>query len=114
MIETLTMGPVGLVPCNVAPHLTPTERRLLDLLQSRAGEAVTRTEVVARVLDDDLAAERTVDVHVRALRKKLGPAAHIRTIRGAGYAWAGEPPRDSAAGELVLPWPPRNGALPDP
>ena len=69
------------------PHLTPTERRLLHLLQSRAGEVVTRTEVVARVLDDGLASERTVDVHVRALRKKLGPAAHIRTYRGVGYAW---------------------------
>jgi DNA-binding winged helix-turn-helix (wHTH) protein len=75
------------IPAAELPHLTPTERRLLYLLQSRAGEVVSRAEVVRSVLDDELASARTVDVHIRALRKKLGPAAHILTYRGEGYAW---------------------------
>ena len=77
------------------PHLTPTERRLLETLQTRPGQVLSRTELVTLALQDTLASERTIDVHIRALRKKLGAAARIRTFRGKGYSWtkpAEEPP----------------------
>lgn len=82
-------GPDGQAPAREEklPHLTRTERRLLEALRGRAGQVITRAELVRGVLGDPLASARTVDVHIRALRKKLGPAARILTIRGAGYTW---------------------------
>jgi hypothetical protein len=69
-------------------NLTPTERRLLDLLRSNPGQVYSRAELVALVIGDALVGERTIDVHIRALRKKLDPHAHnIRTIRKAGYCF---------------------------
>src|SRR4051812_4205275 len=73
------------------PHLTRTERRLLEALRGRAGQPLSRAELVRAVLNDPLASGRTVDVHIRALRRKLGPAARILTIRGTGYTWDDDP-----------------------
>lgn len=67
--------------------LTKSEFRLLDTLIRQPGRAFDRTELVDAALGEDtMVLERTIDVHVRALRKKMGPAADlIETVRGVGY-----------------------------
>jgi two-component system phosphate regulon response regulator PhoB len=67
--------------------LTPTEFRMLWTLMSQPGRPFSRNELLETSRGDDAnALERTVDVHVRALRKKLGPAEDlIETVRGIGY-----------------------------
>ncbi|GIX46296.1 MAG: DNA-binding response regulator [Candidatus Tectimicrobiota bacterium] len=67
--------------------LTPTEFRILHLLARRPGWVFTRAQIVARVQGEEAAVtERAVDVHIVALRRKLGPCAGlIETIRGVGY-----------------------------
>lgn len=67
--------------------LTYKEFRLLQLLLEAGGRVLTRSVLMDKVWD--LAAERenrTLDVHVRTLRAKLGEAgAYIETVRGVGY-----------------------------
>jgi len=67
--------------------LTPTEFRLLEALLRQAGRAFTRHELMdAAIGEDAVVLERTIDVHVKSLRKKLGEAADlIETVRGVGY-----------------------------
>lgn len=66
---------------------TPTEYRLLDALVRGAGRTFTRQELVERAFGDDYdGLDRTVDVHVMNLRKKLGEAGKaIVTVFGVGY-----------------------------
>ena len=67
-------------------HLTPTEFDLLCLLAARPGVVFTREQLLADVWGwRDGAGQRTVDSHVRGLRRKLG-AEHVRTVHGVGYA----------------------------
>jgi DNA-binding response OmpR family regulator len=70
--------------------LTPTEVRLLDVLMRAAGRTFTRQELVERVLGEEYEGlDRTVDVHVMNLRRKLGQAGKaIVTVFGAGYRFA--------------------------
>lgn len=66
--------------------LTPSEFALLDMLIRQPGRAFSRAELVDSALGDSLVLERTIDVHVRALRKKLGASASlVETVRGVGY-----------------------------
>ncbi len=67
--------------------LTPTEFRLLEVLIRQAGRAFTRYELMdAAIGEDAVVLERTIDVHVKSLRKKLGEAGGlIETVRGVGY-----------------------------
>lgn len=67
--------------------LTRGEFRLLALLVSRPGRVYTRTQIIDAVQDEERSVtERTVDVQLVGLRRKLGDwAAHIETIRGVGY-----------------------------
>lgn len=67
--------------------LTKSEFRLLDTLIRQPGRAFDRSELVDAALGEDtMVLERTIDVHVRALRKKMGGAADlIETVRGIGY-----------------------------
>jgi len=66
--------------------LTPSELALLDTLVRQPGRAFARSELIDAALGDALVLERTVDVHIRALRKKLGSSSSlIETIRGVGY-----------------------------
>ncbi len=67
--------------------LTPTEFRLLEVLIRQSGRAFTRFELMdAAIGEDALVLERTIDVHVKSLRKKLGEAGDlIETVRGVGY-----------------------------
>lgn len=67
--------------------LTPTEFRLLETMLRQAGRAFSRHELMdAAIGEDAIVLERTIDVHVKSLRKKLGDAAElIETVRGVGY-----------------------------
>lgn len=68
-------------------ELTKSEFRLLDTLIRQPGRAFDRSELIDSALGEDtLVLERTIDVHIRALRKKIGPEADaIETVRGVGY-----------------------------
>ena len=81
--------PRGAADPALAP-LTPTERRLWELLRTQPERTFTRAELVALVMPDAVVLERTSDVHVKSLRRKLGPAAAaIQTVRGVGYRFIG-------------------------
>lgn len=68
-------------------HLTPTEFDLLVTLASSPRTVLTRERLLAEVWDwVDASGTRTVDSHVKALRRKLGPDL-IRTVHGVGYAF---------------------------
>ena len=71
--------------------LTLTEFRLLCLLAGRPGWVFTRDQIVKRVHGDDYpASDRSVDVQVVNLRKKLGPCGkYLETVRGVGYRFKG-------------------------
>ncbi len=67
-------------------HLTPTEFDLLTCLASTPGKVRTREDLLAQIWGyRDGSGVRTVDSHVRALRRKLGPGI-VRTVHGVGYA----------------------------
>jgi DNA-binding response OmpR family regulator len=69
-------------------HLTPTEFALLHCLAARPDVVHSREELLLKVWGDRTGfAVRTVDSHVQALRRKLGPGL-IRTVHGVGYAVA--------------------------
>lgn len=67
--------------------LTHKEFELLCLLLDNRGRVLTRDVIMDKIWDSDFDREnRTVDVHVRTLRAKLGDAgAYIETVRGVGY-----------------------------
>ena len=66
--------------------LTQREFDLLDYLVRRAGQVVTRDELLESVWGFVSPGEtRTVEVHVAQLRKKLGQPDLIETVRGLGY-----------------------------
>ncbi len=68
-------------------ELTPSEFRLLETLMRDPGRAYERSDLIDLALGEDtVVLERTIDVHVRALRKKLGDRGDlIETVRGVGY-----------------------------
>jgi len=67
--------------------LTPTEFRLLECLLRQPGRAFTRPQLMdAAIGEAAIVLERTIDVHIKSLRRKLGPAGeYIETVRGLGY-----------------------------
>lgn len=74
-------------------ELTAAEFDLLDLLMRSAGEVVSREDIARKVLDRPLLPlDRSIDVHVSNLRKKLGDAPdgseYIKTVRSVGYIFA--------------------------
>lgn len=92
--EVLTAGPIHL---DAARHevstgdqkvdLTATEFRLLKALMAAHGRVLSRTQLIDAALGENVAVtDRTIDVHITGLRKKLGGAAEwVQTIRGIGY-----------------------------
>jgi two-component system alkaline phosphatase synthesis response regulator PhoP len=61
------------------------EFELLSLLASKPGKVFTRDEILERVWGSDIiVGDRTIDVHIRKLREKLGEE-HIKTVKGIGY-----------------------------
>jgi len=67
--------------------LTATQFRLLHQLASNPGRVFTRQQLLNRIVGEHaIVSDRNIDVHVRTIRKALGPHADaIETIRGIGY-----------------------------
>lgn len=100
--ELLSGGPIRLdrgrheVTVHDAPvALTATEFRVLAALMNARGRVLDRDKLIDLVLGTGVAVtNRTIDVHIAALRKKLGGAsAWIQTVRGVGYTFR-EPQAD--------------------
>jgi two-component system alkaline phosphatase synthesis response regulator PhoP len=71
--------------------VTPTQFRLLSVLMSEPGRIFTRPELVEKAVGD-LVELRTVDVHIKELRRKLDPDdGRIETVRGKGYRYRSTP-----------------------
>jgi DNA-binding response OmpR family regulator len=92
--EKVQAGPVTIdserheVFLNGAPlALTLAEFRLLQTLTSRPGRVFTRDQLLEKITGGDaVVIDRNVDVHIRAIRKKLGHESEmILTVRGVGY-----------------------------
>ena len=65
--------------------LPKKEFELLHLLISKPGKVFTREEILNKVWGDDVVVgDRTIDVHIRKLREKMGET-YFRTIKGVGY-----------------------------
>ena len=75
-----------------AVTLTLTEFRLLVALASARGRVLTRNQLIDHAMGvNTVVTDRTIDVHMTALRKKLGKArTHLQTVRGVGYRLAAE------------------------
>ena len=82
-------------------ELGPTEFRLLHYLMTHAERVHSRSQLLDQVWGDHVfIEERTVDVHIRRLRKALEATRHdrlIETVRGAGYRLSGVPARSGLA-----------------
>ncbi len=66
--------------------LTAQEFKLLELLVRHPGRVFTREQVLNRAWGEGgLVADRTIDVHVKTLRRKFGKFEFIETVRGIGY-----------------------------
>jgi two-component system response regulator CpxR len=92
---TMSLGSRAVTCAGKAVELTSVEFNVLELLLRRAGSVVTREQIAEVALGRPLSVfDRSVDVHVSRVRKKLG-AFHgsdelIRPIRGVGYFFAVE------------------------
>ena len=96
--QPITIGDLRIDPANreatfngKPSHLTLTEFDILRCLAMRAGTVVSRDEILKEVWRDDgrgKTNDRTIDVHIRALRRKI-PALtkHIISIYGVGYKY---------------------------
>lgn len=90
----LTLDPAGhrVSADGKAVRLGPTEYRLLEFLMTHPERVYSRTQLLDRVWGANVyVEERTVDVHVRRLRKALmvnNADRHIQTVRGAGYRFS--------------------------
>src|SRR5262245_20768862 len=67
--------------------LTPTEFRLLECMLRQPGRAFTRQQLMDFAIEEGaVVLERTIDVHIKSLRRKLGGESEfIETVRGVGY-----------------------------
>src|SRR5574343_252022 len=73
---------------NITLLLPKKEFELLELLASRPGKVYTRDQILSIVWGNEtIVGERTIDVHIRKLREKLGDD-YIRTIKGVGYTFS--------------------------
>lgn len=81
-------------------QLTRSEFRLLDTLIRQPGRVFHRAELIDAALGEDtMVMERTIDVHIRALRRKLDKYADvIETVRGVGYRYRDIEPSSEIAG----------------
>ena len=75
-----------------AIEMGPTEFRLLQFFMQHPDRVFSRAQVLDHVWGDNVyVEERTVDVHIRRLRKALAPSGHdnlMQTVRGAGYRFS--------------------------
>jgi two-component system, OmpR family, phosphate regulon response regulator PhoB len=102
--DTVSLGGLRLDPAthrlwgaadgsDVAIDLGPTEFRLLHFFMTHPERVHSRTQLLDQVWGDHVfVEERTVDVHIRRLRKALEPTGHdrlVETVRGSGYRFSG-------------------------
>jgi two-component system phosphate regulon response regulator PhoB len=77
---------------DLAVHVGPTEYRLLHFFMTHADRVYTRAQLLDHVWGGNVyVEERTVDVHIRRLRKALEPARiedMVQTVRGSGYRFS--------------------------
>ncbi len=72
-------------------NLPKKEFELLSLLVSRSGKVLTREEIFLKIWGDDIiVGDRTLDVHIRKLREKIGDH-YIVTVKGVGYKFVESP-----------------------
>ena len=70
--------------------LPKKEFELLALLISRPERVFSRNEIFSKIWGDDvIVGDRTIDVHIRKLREKLG-GKYIQTVKGVGYKYVGK------------------------
>jgi DNA-binding response OmpR family regulator len=69
---------------------TATEFRLLHYMARHPGRVFTREQLISQVIgDDSIILDRNIDVHIRAIRKKLGGYCElVETVRGVGYRFS--------------------------
>jgi two-component system phosphate regulon response regulator PhoB len=81
-------------------QLTRSEFRIIDTLIRQPGRVFRRSQLIDAALGEDtIVMERTIDVHIRAIRRKLGDKAHvIETVRGVGYRFRDPSERAGQAG----------------
>jgi DNA-binding response OmpR family regulator len=74
--------------------LTPTERRLLDVLADHSGRVLSKTQILNAVWGIDERADNLVEINISSLRRKLEAAGPrlIHTVRGLGYVLAESSP----------------------
>ena len=65
-------------------HLAKKEFNLLYYLMTVPGKVFTREEIILNIWKDSVVGDRTIDVHIRKIREKIG-SKHIKTIKGIGY-----------------------------
>ena len=65
-------------------HLARKEFNLLYYLMTVPGKVFTREEIISTIWKDAIVGDRTIDVHIRKIREKIG-SQHIKTIKGIGY-----------------------------
>jgi two-component system response regulator CpxR len=75
--------------------LTSVEFSILETLLRQAGQVISREELVKQALGRGFSAyDRSIDVHVSSLRRKLGSrtgeSERIKTVRGVGYLYSAE------------------------
>tara|TARA_B100000902_G_scaffold399870_1_gene473203 strand:+ start:31629 stop:32300 length:672 start_codon:yes stop_codon:yes gene_type:complete len=73
-----------LVYGNKEIHLARKEFNLLYYLMTFPGKVFTREEIISNIWKDAFVGDRTIDVHIRKIREKIG-SHHIKTIKGIGY-----------------------------
>ncbi|MEJ2669235.1 MAG: phosphate regulon transcriptional regulator PhoB [Gammaproteobacteria bacterium] len=94
--DQLELDPVSQrVSSNNTPiNMGPTEYRLLEFFMSNPDRAYSRLQLLDRVWGNNVYVEdRTVDVHIRRLRKALAPFGHdhfVQTVRGTGYRFSAQ------------------------
>ena len=69
---------------NEEVHLARKEFNLLYYLMTIPGRVFTREEIITEIWKDAFVGDRTIDVHVRKIREKIG-SQYIKTIKGVGY-----------------------------
>ena len=96
--ELVSLGPLTIGRATYEPgwrwsvHVGPTEYRLLHFFMTHADRVYTRTQLLDHVWGgNNYVEERTVDVHIRRLRKALEPGnlqEMVQTVRGSGYRFS--------------------------
>ena len=89
---TINLTNYSVVVDNIQVEMPPKELELLYFLASSPNQVFTREQLLDQIWGYEFDGEsRTVDVHIRTLRQKLGPAGDlVETVRGVGYKISGK------------------------